>query len=261
MHCRFAVILIIPSLVSTCNIWGTDSGECSELPLDKIWRLSNMPFCGSVVLYPTCLPKFQTLPPSREYPFGRWFNHTVLTKDKWVEYEAKEHVKYRMRLERNNSLRERGVNEHGDPVVIRRRFWHHEDCRNAYKNYFCWINFPRCDMNRDESMATCRSACENYFISCGLDRDIWRCGPSMYFNGYEPEEGKVNGFGEVNYMRDYFPGQPFRENKFNRQGLHRKICTPAIDGSAFGVDSKMQFAMAFGVSLLSAVIVMVFAGL
>jgi hypothetical protein len=44
---------------SGCNIWGTDSGECSLLPLDKIWRLSNMPYCGEVVQYPTCLPKFQ----------------------------------------------------------------------------------------------------------------------------------------------------------------------------------------------------------
>ena len=23
-----------------------------------------------------------------------------------------------------------------------------EDCVEAYKNFFCWINFPRCDMDR-----------------------------------------------------------------------------------------------------------------
>ena len=89
-------------------------------------------------------------------------------------------------------------------------------------------------MSRDESLATCRSACENYFISCGLDRDIWRCGPSQFYNGYEPEEPTGGGYGEVTYMRDYFPGQPFRENKFNLEGFQKKICTPAIDGSAGG---------------------------
>jgi hypothetical protein len=137
-----------------------------------------------------------------------------------------------MKLERNDSLRSRGVNEHGDPVVIRKRFWHHPDCKNAYRNYFCWINFPRCQESREETLATCRSACENYFISCGLDRDIWRCGPSQFFNGYKPEEPAGGGFGEVYYMRDYFPGQPFRENKFGLEGFQKKICTPSIDGSA-----------------------------
>lgn len=54
----FNLLFLIIS-VSSCNIWGTDSGECSLLPLDKIWRLANMPYCGEVVTYPTCLPKFQ----------------------------------------------------------------------------------------------------------------------------------------------------------------------------------------------------------
>jgi hypothetical protein len=27
----------------------------------------------------------QTLPPTREYPRGRFFNHTVAAKDKWVQ--------------------------------------------------------------------------------------------------------------------------------------------------------------------------------
>ena len=37
--------------------------------------------------------------------------------------------------------------------------------------------------------------------------------------------------GNLTYLRDYFPGQPFRKNKFNKAGLELPICTPAIDGS------------------------------
>lgn len=145
-----------------------------------------------------------------------------------------------MKLERNASLRSQGVNEYGDPVVIRRRFWHHQDCRTAFKNYFCWINFPRCDMKRDESLSTCRSACENYFISCGLDKDIWRCGPSKFFNGYEPEVPSVNQYGNVTYLRDYFPGQPFVANEYNDAGLEVHVCTPALDGSGFTIKGSSQ---------------------
>lgn len=155
-----------------------------------------------------------------------------------------------MRLERNESLRNKGVNEHGDPVPIRKRFWHHEDCRTAFKNYFCWINFPRCDMKRDESLSTCRSACENYFISCGLDRDIWRCGPSKFYNGYEPEVPSVNQFGEVTYMRDYFPGQPFKANQYNEKGLEVHVCTPAIDGSGNTIE-RISFFLYLFIGLLS----------
>jgi hypothetical protein len=42
-----------------CFIYGTDSGVCSSDPLDKAWRELNMPFCGSVVQYVACLPKYQ----------------------------------------------------------------------------------------------------------------------------------------------------------------------------------------------------------
>jgi hypothetical protein len=98
--------------------------------------------------------------------------------------------------------------------------------------YWCWLNFPRCNVPRDITLATCVSACENYFISCGFDKSIWRCGPSKFFNGYEPEVPTIDIYGEPHYLRDYFPGQPFRQNAFNKEGLNRAICTPAIDGSA-----------------------------
>jgi len=33
----------------------------------------------------------------------------------------------------------------------------------------------------------CRSSCENFFRVCGYEKDLWRCGPSKFFNGYFPE--------------------------------------------------------------------------
>ncbi len=44
-------------------------------------------------------------------------------------------------------------------------------------------------MTRDESMGLCESVCMNYFGSCAYHTDIFRCGPSEFFNGYAPEAG------------------------------------------------------------------------
>ena len=55
-------------------------------------------------------------------------------------------------------------------------------CENAYISYFCWVNFPRCDLNTNESLPMCRSACENMFESCGYPEEMWRCGNAEYFN-------------------------------------------------------------------------------
>lgn len=145
----------------------------------------------------------------------------------------------RIEIERNKTLRKAGINEYGDKGRVRRRFYKKPDCRNAFRNYMCWINFPRCDMARDASLPTCRSACENFFISCGYERGLWRCGKSKYFNGYDAEAPIVSEQGNVSYLREYFPGQPFRENKYSAKGGSELIiCTPAVDGSA----SRGQFS-------------------
>ena len=149
------------------------------------------------------------------------------------------HFIERIQIERNRTLRKAGVNEYGDKGRVRRRFYKKPDCRNAFKNYMCWMNFPRCDETRDLTLPMCRSACENFFISCGYERGLWRCGKSKYFNGYEPEPATISALGNVSYMREYFPGQPFRENKYSPKGNSELIiCTPAIDGSA----SRGQFS-------------------
>jgi hypothetical protein len=171
------------------------------------------------------------LPPSREYPNGR-FNNSVKTKDKWVSSSCDGHIQSRISLERNKTLKQQNKNEFGDLGSIKRRFYKKPDCQQAYKNYFCWINFPRCDYEKDLTLPTCRSACENFFISCGYQRDLWRCGKTKYFNGYEAEIPTSNNKGNTTYLRDYFPGQPFRQNKRSKKGNELPICTPAITGSA-----------------------------
>jgi hypothetical protein len=108
---------------------------------------------------------------------------------------------------------------------------------------------------RDITLATCTSACENYFISCGFDKSIWRCGSSKFFNGYSPESPTFDAFGDPHYLRDYFPGQPFRKNAFNKEGLNRAICTPAIDGAAFTTTSGV-LGMAAPLALLLSVMLM-----
>lgn len=231
----FYVALIILSALLTCSdccyLWGTDSGECSKDVKDGLWRQTFMPFCSKAVKYAACIPKFQSLPPSREFPLGRWFNHTTLTKDTWVHDTSGSFIRERMELERNKTLRKARTNEFGDDGKIRRRFYKKKDCKNAFRNLFCWLNFPRCDFKSDQTFPTCRSACENFFISCGYERGLWRCGRSKYFNGYRPEKPRKKD-GNVTYLREYFPGQPFRDNKFFSGGSEAAICTPAIDGAA-----------------------------
>lgn len=98
-------------------------------------------------------------------------------------------------------------------------------------------------------MIMCRSACENYFISCGFERDIWRCGETEFFDGYEAEVPDIRG-SQVIYMREYFPGSPWRSNKFNKENLPLAICTPALDGAASRLALVSTFAVVFALSVL-----------
>mmetsp|Transcript_16283 Transcript_16283/g.27509 ORF Transcript_16283/g.27509 Transcript_16283/m.27509 type:complete len:269 (-) Transcript_16283:27-833(-) len=229
------VILFIFQLRRTnaCYLWGTSSGECTEDSLDPLWRQTFMPYCQGAVLYPACVPRYQTLPPSREFPLGRWFNHTITKKDDYIREKAETHIAERTALEKNRTLKRARENEYGDKGRIPTRFKRKPDCRRAFRNLFCWINFPRCDPVRDLTLPTCRSACENFFISCNYERGLWRCGKSKFFNGYFPEAPQVDAFGNVSYLRDFFPGQPFRQNKYSLKGNSELlVCTPAIDGGA-----------------------------
>ena len=132
-------------------------------------------------------------------------------------------------------MQESGRNEHGEAKPIEVRFYRNADCVEAYRAYACYINFPRykikvcerlqhsqltcsctfcrCDFGGSGmTLPTCRSACENFFIACRYEKDLFRCGRSKYFNGYSPEIPQSNDVnGTPIYKRDFFPGQPFRQ--------------------------------------------------
>ena len=96
-------------------------------------------------------------------------NHTVRGKDDWIRKTYKAIVQNRIDIETNETLQQRGLDEggyrgapgyRGSPTV---RFYpgggakeypwandnedwfYNNDCLRAFKAYFCYINFPRCD--------------------------------------------------------------------------------------------------------------------
>jgi hypothetical protein len=190
----------------------------------------------------------QTLPPTRAYPDGRWINHTTTKKDAWVQLSFNQHVQQQIGYEKNKTMYRSGKDINGHKGHIHRRFWKRPDCQNAFKNLFCYINFPRCDITTDLSLPVCRSSCENFFKSCKYSRDLWRCGKSKWFNGYEPEQPTVVG-GNITYLREYFPGQPWRQNKYTTGGSEIAICTPAILGSAVTVEISVLTSI-FAISMV-----------
>ena len=55
------------------------------------------------------------------------------------------------------------------------------DCETAFRNYFCFLNFPRCD-DENKTLPMCRSACINLMRACKYSADMMRCGPSEFHN-------------------------------------------------------------------------------
>jgi hypothetical protein len=169
----------------------------------------------------------------REFPQGRWSNHTVVTKDTWIRDSFFEFVQERVRIEKSKLFKDTRTNEFGESKVIKHRFTNHRDCATSFKNLFCWMNFPRCDLEKDLTLPMCESACHNFFKACAYKPDLKRCGKTEYFNGHYPEKPSgVDSDGNPIYLRDYFPGQPWVTNKFSQGGHELAVCTPAIDGAA-----------------------------
>ena len=84
------------------------------------------------------------------------------------------------------------------------------DCELAFRNYFCYLNFPRCD-DENKSLPMCQSACINLMKACKYGYEMMRCGPSEFHNDYfgqaetpalDSEQGTYSVF-----YRDFFPGQ------------------------------------------------------
>ncbi|GBG23797.1 Glyoxysomal processing protease, glyoxysomal [Hondaea fermentalgiana] len=235
-----------------CEIQGYDSGECRD-PDDF---QAEMSFCSDLVTYRACMPRYQGSSVSR------WSEHSVRTKDAWVEETFQKEWGIRKTAETNLTLQELGVDENGDEGSVVMRFyaegeedaWNFmNECAQAYRNFFCWANFPRCD-EEDKSLMMCRSVCENYFKACGYAEEMWRCESSALLNGIGLEdpllfkeglELDVEGYDENGtqyFLRSFFPGQPFRANQFEEdEETPIVVCTPSLKNDALSIRARHGF--------------------
>jgi hypothetical protein len=126
-------------------------------------------------------------------------------------------------------------------------------CQEAYKSYFCYLNFPRCD-EAQNSLLLCRSACNNFFQACrypkadasgNMSLGMWRCGEERFSGGYIAEVSQQkDSKGAPIYYRAPFPGLPFASNAPG-------ACTPGVPGAAGGSAALAAAALGAAVALLA----------
>uniref|UniRef100_H3GHT7 FZ domain-containing protein n=1 Tax=Phytophthora ramorum TaxID=164328 RepID=H3GHT7_PHYRM len=188
--------------LEACMLDASDTGVCTE-PTDFDLLL---PFCKAVVPYTACLPRYQTL----------WFNHSALAKDRFVEQMFTKLLAQRKIYETNSSMADDDTDEWGGSRAITPRFTDNSDCENAFRNYFCWLNFPRCDAE-GRSLLLCRS----------YSSDLWRCGDPKYVNARSAEISTTWTDQKLVYYRAPYPGSPFKDNAVdpdtNKPLVHRWI--------------------------------------
>jgi len=244
---RFCVLALCVRLADACRIHGTESGICVNPDDRKFGPFSDvMKFCGGVgidglpppVSYRACIPLASSLSG----------NHTVSTKDNWVKEFFDRIVAERIAHEGNGTLEDAEINELGEAGGVAQRLTEHAgagDCLNAYKNMFCWVNFPRCD-EEDHTLMMCRSACENLHKSCGYDKEMWRCGEPEYLYGYTGEAAYgVTLLKKEVYFRYPYPGAPFRDNIF-KDGEPVIACTPSLKNGAGRAGGASHIAWLLG---------------
>jgi len=132
-------------------------------------------------------------------------------------------------------------------------FFKNTQCQEAYKSYFCYLNFPRCD-EAQNTLLLCRSACENFFQACrypksdasgNMSMGMWRCGQEQYDGGYLAEVAQVlDSSGLPIYKRAPFPGLPFASNAPG-------ACTPGVPGAAGSAGLAAAAALGAAVALLA----------
>lgn len=97
----------------------------------------------------------------------------------------------------------------------------------------------------------CKSVCQNLMDTCHIPYDLQRCGPPEWHNGNEPEEMLFyNDAGSYPIlMRDFFPGQPFRENQYETPAEKQPkiVCTPSLPGAAGRPSGPGLAAVAFSI--------------
>mmetsp|Transcript_25809 Transcript_25809/g.53669 ORF Transcript_25809/g.53669 Transcript_25809/m.53669 type:complete len:432 (-) Transcript_25809:12-1307(-) len=184
-------------------------------------------FPASHNYYVPCVPRDQSLPKDRNFPQGRFQAHTVREKDRWIHDFVNEYifnpVYGRIKVEKSEKDDDEEVDEYLRPDRDTEiRFSEPTGrCKDAYMAYQCWINFPRCDVNTNESLPMCRSACENMMEICGYPEHMWRCGDARYFNSQDgwDFDSQSGGSPEMGYTDEanpnYKPGDP--KNKLGKR--------------------------------------------
>ena len=225
-----ALLVIIISPSCGCVIHNSDSGICTTryLPISrdlqaieeskKLWQ-ADLPFCGQYIAsyYSPCVPATPTsawVAADANFPTGRIVDtvdgnddgkedvHSIRNKDRWVEQTVASTIQSRIDLDKHDPFKNR-------------------DCQEAYAKFTCWLNFPRCHDESDESLPMCQSACENLFRVCNIASDMWRCDADV-----------VDGNDEYD-IRAFFPGQPFTQNEYYpKSNEPLPVCTPSIKGAA-----------------------------
>ncbi|KAF4129076.1 hypothetical protein GN958_ATG15896 [Phytophthora infestans] len=204
--------------IDACMLDGADTGECME-PTDFDLLL---PFCKAVIPYTACLPRYQSL----------WYNHSALFKDRFVEQMFTKLVSQRKIYETSSAMADDDTDEWGGTKAITPRFTDNPDCENAFRNYFCWLNFPRCD-TEGRSLLLCRSVCENFMTACQYSSDLWRCGDPKYVNAREAEISSTWVNQKLVYYRAPFPGSPFKDNAADPDtDKPLVVCTPSLENIA-----------------------------
>lgn len=234
LHLVAALLCAAAPSARACVLQGHDSGVC----VDADVVASRAPFCSGVISYRACVPK--------EYP---WFpNHTLSKKDAWIADTLASVKARRLSIEGGAFPEDVQPWEGGGPQTAK-RFSSNPDCEQAYKNYICFMNFPRCDAQQ-QSMMLCRSVCTNYFRSCNYPEDMVRCFAPENQGGKTPEDS-TNTDPETGLpilTRAPYPGQPFRDNVVIN-GIERPVCTPAT-GAAGTAGLAVWAAVASGACTL-----------
>jgi len=129
----FIVATFLLRGASACTLQGYDAGVCK--PAQDIQDF--MPFCADVVRYTACVPRETSW-----YP-----NLTVTLKDDWARSTYSSFIAERSDIE-NGDLKPTDPTKYNywyESVTSRFTAMHGADCVEAYRNYMCWLNFPRCD--------------------------------------------------------------------------------------------------------------------
>ena len=184
------VITLLLTIQSTfgCQIHNSNSGVCTKkyLPtspeLDAIeeaktrWQ-ADLPYCGRFVssYYSPCVPSKPTdawIAPDANFPNGRLATsdqknvvgvigggdeeedvHSIRSKDAWVEQTVTRTIQARIDLEK-----QQGSSHY--------HYFRNKDCQEAYARYTCWLNFPRCSDEFDETLPMCQSGESHSLVRC-----------------------------------------------------------------------------------------------